>query len=211
MTDLAKDAHGDASAGGFPVPFFPESGLQEDRDAISEILPGLFLTNFRGAEDLKRLQALKINHVLCVNGPASDNPHPTELNYMNIVNVEDEESQAAALRAHFENAGKFIHANMGKGVVVHCAGGISRSSSIVLFYLMKYRNMNLREAFAHTMARRRVIWPNTGFMQQLIEFEKSQAGKKGRSTITAKEYQEWTDFSPMAYKAAKTVDRPREK
>lgn len=42
-----------------------------------------------------------------------------------------------------------IHKNLSKGknVYVHCQAGVSRSSSIVIAYLMKYKQMSLFEAW----------------------------------------------------------------
>lgn len=57
-------------------------------------------------------------------------------------------------------------------VLVHCLAGVSRSASIVLAYLMKYKRMKLKEAFNYCYKLRPVIRPNNGFMTQLIEYEK---------------------------------------
>ncbi|CAF4371144.1 unnamed protein product, partial [Rotaria magnacalcarata] len=46
--------------------------------------------------------------------------------------------------------------------------GVSRSSSIVLAYLMKYHYHTVHEAYAHLVARRHIALPNDGFFIQLI-------------------------------------------
>jgi len=58
-----------------------------------------------------------------------------------------------------------------KRCLVHCMAGISRSSSLVLAYLMKHQKMSLKEAFLHTREMRDVIEPNFGFVKQLMQFE----------------------------------------
>jgi atypical dual specificity phosphatase len=60
---------------------------------------------------------------------------------------------------------------MKKKVLVHCAAGISRSSTLVIAYLINCENMKLFDAFKHVRSKRGVIWPNTGFMKMLIEME----------------------------------------
>ncbi len=59
-----------------------------------------------------------------------------------------------------------------KKVLVHCAAGISRSSTLVLAYLMNCEKMKLFDAFKQVRSKRCVIWPNIGFMNMLIEMEK---------------------------------------
>lgn len=58
-------------------------------------------------------------------------------------------------------------------VLVHCQHGISRSASVVLYLLMKFESMSLKDAFRHLKSRRRIILPNSGFMRQLIDVEES--------------------------------------
>ena len=56
-------------------------------------------------------------------------------------------------------------------VLVHCQHGISRSSTIVMAYLMKTRNMTNLEAFDLVKAKRPIVDPNFGFLTQLQRFE----------------------------------------
>lgn len=56
--------------------------------------------------------------------------------------------------------------NGGK-VLVHCSAGISRSSSIIIAYLIQTKQMSLKDAYLYVKERRSVIGPNIGFMRQL--------------------------------------------
>ena len=42
---------------------------------------------------------------------------------------------------------------------------------------MKYMNLSLREAFQFVQSKRKIIRPNNGFFQQLIEYERSLYGR----------------------------------
>ena len=52
-------------------------------------------------------------------------------------------------------------------VLVHCAKGISRSASVVIGYLMKYKKMSYNDAYKYVKTLRSCINPNSGFVDQL--------------------------------------------
>lgn len=61
---------------------------------------------------------------------------------------------------------------------VHCVQGRSRSATMVLAYLMKYRGMSLNDSFKFVKEKRPIICPNATFFAKLIELEKSWLGKQ---------------------------------
>jgi len=56
-------------------------------------------------------------------------------------------------------------------VLVHCMAGISRSSTIVIAYLIVRRGWSFEKAYEHVRTARPTIRPNDGFMQQLKELK----------------------------------------
>lgn len=56
-------------------------------------------------------------------------------------------------------------------VLVHCAMGLSRSSTLVLAYLMICENMTLVDAIKAVSSNRNIS-PNAGFLEQLRELDK---------------------------------------
>ncbi|CAF3011396.1 unnamed protein product [Rotaria socialis] len=59
-----------------------------------------------------------------------------------------------------------------ENVLVHCQAGFSRSSAIVLAYLLKYQQKTLLAAYGYLTERRRLAEPNGCFLLQLIRYEK---------------------------------------
>ena len=74
---------------------------------------------------------------------------------------------------HFLKVIQFIDAarKQGHPVLVHCAGGISRSPTLIAAYLMWEHGWTRKEAVEHITSRRKIVDPNDGFMEQLLVFE----------------------------------------
>ncbi len=91
-----------------------------------------------------------------------------------MIPVEDREEEEIC--QHFRNAHKLIQAALaaGKSVLVHCAHGVSRSPTIVAAYLMLEKGMRRKEAIEWIAARRPIVSPNDGFMNQLKSLEVQQ-------------------------------------
>uniref|UniRef100_A0A7S2AVQ9 protein-tyrosine-phosphatase n=1 Tax=Florenciella parvula TaxID=236787 RepID=A0A7S2AVQ9_9STRA len=150
--------------------------------------PLLYLGNRRVAEDAASLRLLGCTHV--VNAAPSqvasvltavEEGGPAYLH----VDLDDrvEAVDATATRAAFDEAATFIDAAMSGGaagsvVLVHCAGGVSRSASIVLFFLIAKKGMSLAGAWRMVREAREVIGPNTAFFNVLLDAEMELTGKE---------------------------------
>lgn len=189
-----------AAAKSPPVPY---SGEQSARNEISEIVKDrLYLSNWRGAEDVEALQARGVTHIVCIND--QEEPFPEHFTYLVVRSVEDHDDERIA--PTFARVRRFVDGALGGGgaVLVHCAGGISRSSAVMIAMLMELYAMPLREAFEAVYSRRPVTWPNVGFMAQLIEHELAlqrrgalphlgPGGAKPGTSLAMEEYAEWTN------------------
>lgn len=143
----------------------------------SEVKDGwLFLGGNLSAGNLVVLRDLGITHILncCDRVPCK---FKSSITYQ-VVSVFD--TKGSDITVHFPDALAFIDAAhaTGGGVLVHCMVGASRSTSIVLAWLISRCKMPLGEAFRHTRARRSVARPNRAFCLQLIEYEESVLGKR---------------------------------
>ena len=57
-----------------------------------------------------------------------------------------------------------------KPVLVHCHQGISRSVSVVLYYIMMKHNMTFYESYDFIRERRTIAHINRGFFKQLLNY-----------------------------------------
>jgi protein-tyrosine phosphatase len=67
------------------------------------------------------------------------------------IKISIEDSPYANLGYYFDKAADKMDEVLreGKKVLVHCVAGVSRSASLILAYLIKYKGYTLRRAFQH--------------------------------------------------------------
>jgi protein-tyrosine phosphatase len=133
-----------------------------------EIVTGLYLGNYNAACDKNLLDSLGITHILTV---ASD-LKPQFLDSFTYKRIRALDMPSENLYGSFQEAIEFITQGLSQGhVLVHCLYGISRSSTIVVAYLMQTMNIKLDEALEITTSKRPCADPNSGFARQLRKFE----------------------------------------
>ncbi|KAG6664434.1 hypothetical protein CIPAW_02G092900 [Carya illinoinensis] len=154
---------------------FDES-FKNQKGGPLQVLKGLFLGSIGAAKNKTALKSLNVTHVLTV---ASSLPpaHPNDFLYK-VINVIDRKD--TDMKQYFTECFDFIDEakRLGSGVLVHCVAGKSRSVTIVVAYLMKKHGMSLLKALEHVKSRRSKAAPNSGFVSQLREFEKSLQDSK---------------------------------
>jgi protein-tyrosine phosphatase len=71
----------------------------------------------------------------------------------------------------FEKVTPFMHEALSGGgkVLVHCQMGISRSTTMVLAYLIEYEGMSLPDAFRLVHQARPLVWPHMALIRSLAE------------------------------------------
>ncbi|XP_034049335.1 dual specificity protein phosphatase 13-like [Thalassophryne amazonica] len=91
-----------------------------------------------------------------------------------------EDSTHFDLDVYFQPAANFIHEALkapdGK-VLVHCIMGMSRSSTLVLAYLMIYHHIPLKLAL-QKLIQKRAIYPNRNFLALLLDLDLQLMRKK---------------------------------
>lgn len=105
------------------------------------------------------------------------------------INIRD--TPADNIGKYFDDAFSFIQRGRKEGaVLVQCMAGISRSSAIILAYMMRRLGVSLDNALTYLKQKRPKINPNEGFMNQLRLYEKDLGVANSKKQIDLDEMKE---------------------
>ncbi|KAL9653366.1 hypothetical protein ABK040_002002 [Willaertia magna] len=142
----------------------------------SEIIEGkLYLGSFASARNLKQLIGLNVGGIVNCTMEIP-NYYKDKMKYLKLNEHDETQSE---MSKHFDKTFNFIEEIINvdnKAVLVHCAAGISRSSTIVIHYLMKKYHLTAKDAIAYVKTKRKIIMPNNGYFSQLLDIEKTYLG-----------------------------------
>ena len=133
--------------------------------SLNEIEDNLWLGTYNSTLDTKDLKEKGIKKILTVM---------SEKRKINNVELFTHKT-IDVLDADYENIIQYFGEclNFIKGddkVLVHCLGGVSRSPTIVIAYIMWIKKMKYDEAIQFVKSKRSIIRPNSGFIKQLKMF-----------------------------------------
>lgn len=134
----------------------------------SLITPGVYLGNYAAACDKPLLDSLGITHILTV---AADLP-PMFSDSLTYMQVSALDTDSEDLFPAFAQCNSFIvsAASTGK-VLVHCLMGISRSSTIIIAFLIQSSNLSFESAFSLAKSAHSDTDPNSNFIRQLKKLD----------------------------------------
>ena len=136
----------------------------------TKIFNWLYLGSHMNACNLEDLVYIGINYVLNCAFECYDS-YPSNIKYLHA-NLND--SPYFKLIPHLNKITQFIHkAKLSGGkILVHCQLGISRSTSCVIAYMIRYLGYTTLGALEFIRKRRPLVMPNSGFLQQLSSYER---------------------------------------
>ena len=130
---------------------------------------GLWVGNLCSAFDKEGLEKNGIETIIsAIIGAKAVHPFNYHYERAELRDIEDED-----ILVEIERLLPIIHKNLteDKGVLVHCMEGRSRSVSICAAYLIQYLDYTVDEALDYIREKRSCIKPNSGYIEQLREFE----------------------------------------
>ncbi|KAH9424493.1 Dual specificity protein phosphatase 3 [Dermatophagoides pteronyssinus] len=161
-------------------------------EPYDEVYPNIFLGDSTTALCIHLLKRLGITHVLnaaCGRQRNLGLVNTSESFYRNaqieFMGIEALDMSSFPLYQHFQSAANFIEMAVDKTpngkILVHCGEGISRSSTLVIAYLMLKKSMTVTDSI-RSIVKYRNILPNQGFLLQLCQLNdelfKTKSGKQ---------------------------------
>ena len=142
-------------------------------DPMNHIFKNIYLGDYRAALDENYLKMYDILYV--VNCAAELNNEYKDLKSFELY-LYDMPSEI--IIPIFEKAYDFVKRHLNHNILVHCYMGISRSSSFVVFYLMKENGWDYNTCIEFIRKKRPIADPNYGFESQLKEYYYKNINKK---------------------------------
>ncbi|KAH9508666.1 Dual specificity protein phosphatase 16 [Bulinus truncatus] len=166
LTENKSGSHRCSTLTSLSQPCMPVSNIGPTR-----ILPFLYLGSQQDSLNQEVAQVNGITYILNVSKTCPRPPYILESHFHRIP-VND--NYCEKLMPYFYEAFQFLDkVREANGcVLVHCLGGVSRSATLAIAYIMKYMRMSSDEAYRYVKDKRPTISPNFNFLGQLLEYEK---------------------------------------
>lgn len=135
---------------------------------MHHITNGIFLGALSAAQDENNL---KINNITNILSLVETNKKFDVVNYLEYNNINDDLNQN--IFKYFHPCFLFIDKALSnkENILIHCYAGISRSSTILIAYLMYRFKLSFNDAYIKVKSERVFIKPNNSFVEQLKIFE----------------------------------------
>ncbi|XP_059144303.1 mucin-2-like isoform X2 [Physella acuta] len=166
LTENKSSSHRCSTLTSLSQPCMPVSNIGPTR-----ILPFLYLGSQQDSLNQDLAQVNGITYILNVSKTCPRPPYILDGHFHRIP-VND--NYCEKLLPYFYEAFQFLDkVREANGcVLVHCLGGVSRSPTLAIAYIMRYMRMSSDEAYRYVKDKRPTISPNFNFLGQLLEYEK---------------------------------------
>jgi protein-tyrosine phosphatase len=133
-------------------------------NTINHIIDKLYASSKEIAANHEILNQYNIRTIISLNGQ--------HFNYPNIASYtfNTEDNPNYDMKQHYDEILSIIN-NNNHNILVHCDAGVSRTGSIIIYYLMHTYKMSYDIAFEYATNKRPCISPNNGFELGLRLFE----------------------------------------
>ncbi|XP_078483103.1 dual specificity protein phosphatase 22-like isoform X2 [Ciona intestinalis] len=130
-------------------------------NGMNKVIPGLYIGNFRDAQNKEQLEKNNITHILAIY----DNAKPILQDKVYLC-IRASDTPEQDLSPFFQECSDFIH--------TASLAGVSRSVTVSVAYIMSVTDHSWRDTLNAVRQSRSVASPNFGFQRQLQVFENNK-------------------------------------
>mmetsp|Transcript_6927 Transcript_6927/g.7597 ORF Transcript_6927/g.7597 Transcript_6927/m.7597 type:complete len:170 (-) Transcript_6927:123-632(-) len=143
----------------------------------TKIREGLFLGDSIHGSSPDILTSLNITSIINISQESYEDRLSDIKVTVRHINIQDHPKEK--IEDYFSETTAIIKKSLDEGsnILVHCGQGVSRSTTIVLAYLLTQEKMTFRDAAIDVRSKRPMVNPNNAFMRKLVALEKSLTGK----------------------------------
>ena len=153
----------------------------------------LYFGNRKFAENEEKLKEIGIKSIIDLIGYKNDNERIKHSKYFNLLNLNIIDTPLNN-GDWAEKGVKFIdeQIKINNPIYVHCEQGLSRSATLIMYYLMTREKKTFKDSFFYLKQLRNVVCPTTGFIKSLCLldqklFDKNSFNIDDYSLFTLKE------------------------
>ncbi len=138
----------------------------------------IYLGGYTAGKDVIWLESHNIKYIL--NTANECHFRYDDMEDVTYKKISMEDSPLQNIRQYFDECHQFIDMAFknNSNIFIHCYAGISRSSTIVISYLMLKLKMKYDEAITYVKNIRSIVNPNNSFKQQLLQYENNLFNSK---------------------------------
>ncbi|CAH7682786.1 hypothetical protein BY996DRAFT_6693017 [Phakopsora pachyrhizi] len=146
---------------------------QENGNHLNRIISKIFIGDFMASQSIQSLLDNRLLNVVSAMKQAVD--YSDQIGFRHL-RVPIDDSDRTNIIEWFDVVGNWIQAKIDekddRNVLVHCAAGVSRSTTLVAAYLMKAYNLTTEEAIEFITSKRPQVQPSEFFIHQLEMYER---------------------------------------
>jgi protein-tyrosine phosphatase len=140
---------------------------------MSEIIPRVYVGNVDYAKNLKWLKDHNINFIINCAKELPNYHEGKGITYFHLLLHDSEnESLGPYLLPSYNFIVNALNSSRKNNILINCFAGMSRSTSITMFFLMRYFNISYPTAYRYMKDMHKDTSPNRGYVKQLTKLGK---------------------------------------
>jgi Dual specificity phosphatase, catalytic domain len=165
----------------------PKTDNEKKTENWAHVFNGLYISDIFGAQNVGWIQNSRFTGIIDLSNSPAQVKFAKQIQ---VLRIPIDDNSHSNIHVYFRKCYEFINNHLEHGseykitnsvnsgkrvmpgkVLVFCRAGMSRSATIVIYYLMKAFSLTVEDAISFLKKKRHQIQPNNGFIKQLKDAE----------------------------------------